>query len=968
MQHCPFCHENLTEPIPKKCKICGNSIIDLGAHTILNIQSGDESTYNTETITLPKPITDISSNQLDTIWSKTITSNDDLSETIKSKDNQSNLLISSNVKLRELQHSDQSNISLPDYELKKVIGEGGMGIVYIARQTSIDREIAIKMIKDKYSNSDQIKNKFLSEAIVTGDLDHPNIVPIHDLGSDSSGNLFFSMKHVQGKEWKDVIETKSLQENLDILMRVSDAIAFAHNRNVIHRDLKPENIMLGNFGEVLVMDWGLAVSTIPNGKAENVSDAGLGGTPPYMAPEMASGDLKSSFLSDIYLLGAILYEIISGKKPHGGKSVKECLVNAAKNIIQPINEKGELVRIALKSMATNPEDRYSSVQDFQNAIRKYLSHAESVVLTEQADLTLTIAAKTKSYSDYARAMYTFEQALELWRENGAALNGVSVARLSYANCAYKKGDLSQAESLLTEAKLLKTPIGAMVLSSKKEQSSRIKRVKMLTIMAKVLTVAVICILSGAFLWIQDKEQRAIKSEMEAIEAKKTTFIALKEVRKKEIIAIESANEAKKQFHNAQIAQKNTTIALEEVKKEKENSEVERKRAEAVSRFLTDMLAKADPNGKNGYKVTVLMVMDQMSKVIKSKFKNDNNTLWRIEKTIGRVYHGIGRYNEAKPHLQNAISLSQILYGKESLNYAYDLTSLANLYMKQFYYSLAEPLYLKAILIKKNITGTDSLNYANSLNNLVKLYGRQNRFPEAEVACLEAMSIQRKLLGNTHSSYASSLNNLSTLYAMQTKHKKAEPLFLESIEIKKKVYGTKHPLYALSLINLATLYTMQKKYKKAEILYIEAIEIEKKTIGINHPTFANTLGSLAELYRSIKQFKKAEPLYLQAIKIQKKVFGVSNPNCAINLNNLSNMYSMKGQYVKSLLFAKEAAKITKYKHPDLLDTLAHALFENGKFKEAVEVQEKAISLLPKYISLKEVKKMKDRLNKYKKSLK
>ena len=158
-----------------------------------------------------------------------------------------------------------------DYELLDTIGEGGMGVVYAARQTLIDRTVAIKMLKaDIARNTDQ-REKFLSEAVVTGDLDHPNIVPIYDLGSNETGALFYSMKRVEGTPWSKVLGQKSLSENLETLMKVADAMGFAHARGVIHRDIKPENIMLGEFGEVLVMDWGLALSTAAFRKSETIS-------------------------------------------------------------------------------------------------------------------------------------------------------------------------------------------------------------------------------------------------------------------------------------------------------------------------------------------------------------------------------------------------------------------------------------------------------------------------------------------------------------------------------------------------------------------------------------------------------------------------------------------------------------------------------------------------------------------------
>ena len=207
---------------------------------------------------------------------------------------------------------------------------------------------------------------------MTGDLEHPNIVPIYDLGEDDTGMLFYSMKRVKGIPWDKVIGQKSFDENLEIWMKVADAVGFAHSRGVVHRDIKPENVMLGDFGEVLLMDWGLAIVL----HSPSANKAGMAGTPAYMPPEMAigTGDARGP-ASDIYLMGAILYEIITGhaRRIPDPRS-RACLLAAAQNEIQPSPRSGELVDIALKAMAAEPEDRYASMVDFQEAIRQYRSH------------------------------------------------------------------------------------------------------------------------------------------------------------------------------------------------------------------------------------------------------------------------------------------------------------------------------------------------------------------------------------------------------------------------------------------------------------------------------------------------------------------------------------------------------------------------------------------------------------------
>ncbi len=385
-----------------------------------------------------------------------------------------------------------------------------MGVVYAARQSSIARTVALKMLKSGEGDVAQ-RDKFISEAVVTGELDHPNIVPIYDLGANDDGALFYSMKRVKGTPWHKVIKSRSLGENLNILLRVADAVAFAHANGVVHRDLKPENVMLGDFGEVLVMDWGLArvSAQFPSASAVTQSDA-MGGTPAYMAPEMATGPLeKITPASDVYLLGAILYEIVTGKPPHTGKTVMACLFSAAKNQIASTDKTGELVEIALKAMSSRPEQRHKSVQDFQAAVKEYQAHAESLRLLGIARKNVDDAAKQGDYDLYARALYALEESLALWPGNRKAATLLEATRLDYARLALAKGDFDLGASLLDEANDDHRDVLAALASGRKERESRQRRIKFLKGAVAALAVAVVGIVSVAFVAVRGQRDVAI---------------------------------------------------------------------------------------------------------------------------------------------------------------------------------------------------------------------------------------------------------------------------------------------------------------------------------------------------------------------------------------------------------------------------------------------------------------------------
>ncbi len=420
-----------------------------------------------------------------------------------------------------------------DFELLQILGKGGMGVVYSARQASLDRNVAIKMIRAESARKPVAKNKFMAEALVTGELDHPNIVPIYDLGGTKDGLLFYAMKEVRGTSWDKTIRDKTEAENLETLLRVCDAVAFAHDKGVIHRDLKPENVMVGDYGEVLVMDWGLAASTtagVTNVKAPELTDAsGRAGTPAYMAPEMALCEIdKIGPASDVYLLGGILYEIATGLRPHAGKTAFSCLCRAMANDIQPTDKKGELVAIALKAMATAPQARYANVKELQAAVRDYGQHAESLTLSAAAANRLEGIHRIREgeqYRECTEVIAGFQQALELWPGNANAVRGLRQVRETLAQLAIRRGDLALAQSELSAieadrkhlavgkkrlpepSQLAERVAAAVSQTRRKEAIARVSRWG--AVAAGVLVVFVVMI---AYLTTKVQRDRAVEAE------------------------------------------------------------------------------------------------------------------------------------------------------------------------------------------------------------------------------------------------------------------------------------------------------------------------------------------------------------------------------------------------------------------------------------------------------------------------
>ena len=264
------------------------------------------------------------------------------------------------------------------YVLGETLGEGGMGVVRRGLDTRLGREVAIKVLTHHNAAAHA---RFVAEAKVTASLEHPNVVPVHDIGVDDDGRPFLVMKWVRGRSLTALTATLDEHDALDLFRKVCDAVAFAHARGVLHRDIKPENVMVGAFGEVTLLDWGLAYSMgrAPQGASQ------IAGTPAYMAPEQVSGQLDAlDVRTDVYGLGALLYELMTRHAPFSGPA--EEVLDQVRRGAPPSPRRRrptlsrELEAIILRAMSPRPEERYPSVLALRADIDAVLTHRPLVGL------------------------------------------------------------------------------------------------------------------------------------------------------------------------------------------------------------------------------------------------------------------------------------------------------------------------------------------------------------------------------------------------------------------------------------------------------------------------------------------------------------------------------------------------------------------------------------------------------------
>lgn len=307
------------------------------------------------------------------------------------------------------------------FRIIKAHAEGGLGRVSIAHDASFHRQVALKEIRPEHADNPDSQRRFLNEAEITGQLEHPGIVPVHALGDDEHGYPYYAMKFVDGETLADAVkkchDSFSMLKLRGLLQRfviVCQTIAYAHSQRIIHRDLKPANIMLSDYGETLVVDWGLAKrcdaqpdnpggsatetdSPIESGRMDltpspELTQAGqILGTPAYMSPEQARGDLlEVGPRSDIYALGAVLYFILAGSPPYAGKSgLKIIRMVQSERPKPPASIRrgvpGALQAICEKAMAREPKERYTTADELAGDLERWLAdepvscHRDSLV-------------------------------------------------------------------------------------------------------------------------------------------------------------------------------------------------------------------------------------------------------------------------------------------------------------------------------------------------------------------------------------------------------------------------------------------------------------------------------------------------------------------------------------------------------------------------------------------------------------
>lgn len=365
-----------------------------------------------------------------------------------------------------------------EIQIGETIGQGGMGVIKQAEQLRLRRNVAVKLVTA--DDAGLAREQLVREALVTGALEHPNIVPVYTLTTDAKGMPALVMKNIEGIPWSQLItdpdahqfagSARSPREfHLGILQQVCNAVHFAHSRGIVHRDLKPSNVMIGRFGEVYVLDWGVAVSIGESSDhiAPPPAPKELVGTPGYMAPEMAVCDVgRIDVTTDVYMLGAVLHEIVTHRKRHDEGTVFANLAAAARSEPFHYHEDvpAELAAICNRATHRDPAHRFPTAEGLRQAIAAFNHHAAAQELLSEAKDRLallrqraTVAPEEESedaaadvHRLYAEARFAFQQARRTWPDSEVAALGFETLILTMVDYQIARENRDAAAALLTE--------------------------------------------------------------------------------------------------------------------------------------------------------------------------------------------------------------------------------------------------------------------------------------------------------------------------------------------------------------------------------------------------------------------------------------------------------------------------------------------------------------------------------------
>jgi tetratricopeptide (TPR) repeat protein len=784
-----------------------------------------------------------------------------------------------------------------DYEIIRELARGGMGVVFQARQMSLNRKVALKMILAGQLADETDVKRFYTEAEAAANLDHPGIVPIFEVGQHEEQH-YFSMGFVEGQSLSHRLAGGPLppREAAALMAKVADAIEYAHQHGVIHRDMKPANILLDPSGNPRVTDFGLAKKVQSDG---GLTQSGqIMGTPSYMPPEQASGQRgEVGPAADVYALGATLYALVTGRPPFQAATALDTIIQVLSDEPVPLRQLNasvprDLETMCLKCLEKDPARRYPSAQAFADDLGRYLA-GEPIV---------------------ARPATPLERAVKWGRRKPA------IAALSALVCLVTSLGLGGVLWQWREA------VQARGIAERE------------TIRAK------------------DQAELADRRRVEADNRRREAEEAHTQAQKR-LTQIEKSNEILTSiFAELDIRKvKEGTDPLEAVLAKR----LVKAAADLEGEAVGDPLAVAglqDRLGRTllslGHPQESISLFVKAFETRKAQLGPDHADTLTCMNDLAVSYQDSGRIEQALPLYEDTVKLTKARLGPD---HPATLTSMNNLalgYIGAGRMDLALPLLEETLRRRKTQLGAENIDTLASALNLADGYHDAGRLDRALPLYEETLQLNKAKLGEDHPITIANINNLAAGYRDAGKLERAVPLFQEALKLNRARLGADHPDTLRSMNNLAFGYQGTGRLDLAVPLYAEVLGLMRAKLGNNHPLTLITMNNLAAGYRESGRLELALPLHIEAAAgVEKSRF--QHEYAGRIVGGLINCYEKLRQFGQAevwrrkwLAVVRERSGAASDEYSSELAVLGLNLLEQKKWKDAESILRECLAIREK----------------------
>jgi eukaryotic-like serine/threonine-protein kinase len=743
------------------------------------------------------------------------------------------------------------------YSLIRELGHGGMGRVFLADRADgqFEQLVALKLVRGGPYGG-EIHGRFLRERQILARLQHPNIARLLDGGVAADGRPYFAMEYVAGEPITKYCDGKSLdvRHRLGLFAAVCDAVQYAHQNLVVHRDLKPSNTLVTPEGQVKLLDFGIAKVLQDEHDERTGADGGepltrLGSgpmTPEYAAPEQVRGEAVTT-ATDVYALGALAYELLTGRGPHRLSSLTAAEVErevTERDIARPSSAvsrgttgkdgeiapdaiasargtdrhrlrrqlRGDLDTIVMTALQKEPARRYASAGAFVEDVRRYQSGLPIAARRDSVGYRTTKFVRRHAIGVTATALVLLSLIAGLigmaWQARVASREAAKAREISrFLSSLFEVADPALTNGAdITALDLLNR--GATRIESELADQPDVQA-DMMLLVGRIYRD----------LGVYDRAQPLLERA----------------------VALRSSGEGQ------------SREAAAEAQSELARLWLDKGRPEEAERLHRDVLAMR----RNGR-------------------RPDSPAVGKTLRDLASVLASRGKYDEAEKYQREALALHEAQYGAEHAEIASDLEGLQSILRSRGQTSEAIPIARRTLEMRLKLLGSDHLETATAMNNLALLLYEKWELPEAERLYRQVLDFDLRRLGEVHPNTATVTNNLAFVLRDRGQYDEAERLYRTALDLDRRLFGAEHPYVAQVMNNLAVLLTARGRRDEAEELFRQSLAMFRRVYGDDHWRIGTVQGGLAGVL-SAKGDRSAEPMFRTSIAHLERVLSPVHPS-------------------------------------------------------------------------------------------